>query len=128
MTTSGKTGVTGVRRIYNAFFYSMAGLSAAWKHESAFRQEALLCIVLFPLAFWLGSNAIEYSLLLGCLFLVLIAEILNSALEALTDRISTEHHPLSGRAKDMGSAAVFLALVLTGIVWGLIAWERFFAA
>lgn len=118
---------TGLKRIINATFFSMAGLHAAWRNEAAFRQECLLALVLTPTAFWLGRTAVERSLLIGTVWLVLIVELLNTAIESVVDRISTEHHELSGRAKDQGSAGVFVALMLTLLVWGLIVWERFFA-
>ena len=121
----GKPGNTGLRRIVNATFFSFAGLSAAWRNESAFRQELLLCVVLVPAGFWLGRTAVERALLVGTCLLVLIVELLNSGLESVVDRIGEERHALSGRAKDLGSAAVFVALMLTLVVWGLIAWERF---
>jgi diacylglycerol kinase (ATP) len=124
----GKPGNTGLKRIWNATFYSLAGLRAAWRGESAFRQESLLCIVLIPAAFWLGTTAVERSLLVGSCLLVLIVELLNSGLEAAVDRIGSEHHDLSGRAKDLGSAAVFLSLALVLVVWGLIAWDRLAAS
>ena len=118
-------GNTGLRRVVNAVFFSFAGLRIAWKNEAAFRQECVLCVVLVPLAFWLGQNAVQISLLIGTCFLVLIVELLNTAVESVVDRVGTEHHELSGQAKDLGSAAVFIGLVLTATVWGLIAWERF---
>jgi diacylglycerol kinase (ATP) len=121
----GKPGNTGLRRIVNAMFFSLAGLRAAWLHESAFRQETLLCAVLIPAAFWLGQTAVERSLLIGSCLLVLIVELLNSGLEAVVDRVGDEPHRLSGRAKDLGSAAVFMSLGLVVVVWGLIAWSRF---
>jgi diacylglycerol kinase (ATP) len=121
----GKPGNTGIRRIINATFFSLAGLRAAWRHESAFRQETLLCVVLIPTAFWLGQTAVERSLLIGSCLLVLIVELLNSGVEAVVDRVGHEHHDLAGRAKDMGSAAVFVSLALVLVVWGLIAWSRF---
>ena len=121
----GKPGNTGLRRIVNATFFSFAGLAAAWRNESAFRQELLLCVVLVPAGLWLGRTAVERALLVGSCLLVLIVELLNSGLESVVDRIGEEPHALSGRAKDLGSAAVFVALVLTLVVWSLIAWERF---
>lgn len=124
----GKPGNTGLKRIWNATFYSLAGLRAAWRGESAFRQESLLCVVLIPAAFWLGTTAVERSLLVGSCLIVLIVELLNSGIEAAVDRIGSEHHDLSGRAKDLGSAAVFLSLALLLVVWALIAWERFAAS
>lgn len=117
--------VRGLPRIRKAFGYSMKGLAAAWRHEEAFRQEVVLALVLVPLSFWLGRGPLDYALLLSTLAVVLIAELFNSAIEALTDRVGTEHHELSGRAKDVGSAAVFVALVLVVVVWSLIAWQRF---
>ena len=120
-----KTGVTGIRRVWNALFYSLAGMRLAWQHEAAFRQELTLVILLLPVAFWLGPTAVERSLLIGCLFVVLITELLNSANEAIVDRVGTERHPLSGQSKEMASAAGFLSLLLTAIVWGMISWQRF---
>lgn len=120
-----KPGATGIKRIIDATGYSWKGLSAAFKNESAFRQELALCIMLVPLAFWLGKTGVEFSLLLGSLFLVLIVEILNSAIEAVVDRSGDEFHELSGRAKDMGSAAVMLALLNVIMIWGLIGYDRF---
>ena len=117
--------VTGLKRVILATKYSMLGLGAAWKNEAAFRQELILCLVLIPAAFWLGQNALEQALLLATLFIVLITELLNSGIEAITDRVGVEHHQLSGRAKDLGSAAVFVSLMMVFCVWGLIAYERF---
>ena len=115
--TSPFKGKTGLRRVLNAAGYSWAGFCAAYKHESAFRQELWLALVLAPLAFYLGETAIERVLLLGSLLLVLIVELLNSAIEASVDRISLEHHLLIKRAKDMGSAAVMLALLNVVMIW-----------
>lgn len=115
----------GLERLQKAFGYSMKGLLAGWRHEEAFRQELILTVVLLPLTFVIGSNFLEYAILLATLLLVLITELFNSAIEALTDRVGTEHHELSGRAKDLSSAAVFLALVLLAVVWGAVAWMRF---
>lgn len=116
---------TGIRRIVNAFFFSLAGLREAWIHEAAFRQECALVVVLTPLGIWLGQSATERTLLIGSALLVLVVELLNSAIEAAVDRVGTDHHRLSGRAKDLGSAAVFVSLLLVAMVWGMIAWERF---
>ncbi len=113
-----------VGRIIRAAGYSIAGLRAAVNKESAFRQELILFAILAPLGFWLGENAIERVLLIGSLMTVLIVELLNSAIEAAIDRISKKHHKLSGRAKDMGSAAVYLALLLVILTWTLILLER----
>ena len=118
---------TGIRRIVNATFFSIAGLRAAWRNEAAFRQECLLALVLTPTAFWLGQNAVERSLLIGSVWLVLIVELLNTAVESVVDRVSTDHHELSGQAKDQGSAGVFVSLLLALLVWAMIAWERFFS-
>lgn len=121
----GKPGNTGIRRIVNATFFSFAGLRAAWRHEAAFRQELVLCAFLIPAGAWLGRSAVERSLLIGSCLVVLIVELLNSAVEAVVDRVGVEHHELSGQAKDLGSAAVFLSLALVVVIWALIAWERF---
>lgn len=115
-----------MRRLWNAFFYSCHGLSAAWRHEAAFRQEVLLAAVTLPLAYWLGSNGVERALLAGSILLILIVELLNSAVEAVVDRISVEHHDLSKRAKDIGSAAVLLALANALVVWGGLLGARLF--
>ena len=104
----------------NATHYSIAGLAAAARHEDAFRQELILVVLLMPLAFWLGDTGVERGLLIGSLILVLIVELLNSAVEATVDRISFENHRLAKRAKDIGSAAVMLSLANAGIVWLLI--------
>ncbi|MEZ5565306.1 MAG: diacylglycerol kinase [Gammaproteobacteria bacterium] len=120
-----KQGKRGWRRLRDAINFSMAGLLAAWRGEEAFRQEVLLAIVLGPLAFWLGQTHFERLLLVASWLLVMIVEILNSAIEATVDRISDEHHPLAGKAKDLGSAAVFLSVVLATITWVTVAWERF---
>lgn len=115
----------GLRRILRAAGYSLAGLRTAWRKEPAFRQECVLTLLLSPAAYLLGRSALERALLIGVCVLVLIVELLNSAVEAAIDRIGTEPHPLSGRAKDLGSAAVFVSLMLVLLVWGWIAWERF---
>jgi diacylglycerol kinase (ATP) len=98
----------------------MAGLKATFVHESAFRQELLLCVILAPLAFYFGKTGVEKALLLGSLLLILIVELLNSAVEATVDRIGEEENDLAGRAKDMGSGAVFLSLVNAGVIWLLV--------
>ncbi len=115
-----KPGSSGLKRVIKAAGFSWQGLQAAFRHEAAFRQELLLVLVLLPLALWLGESGVERALMIGTLFLVLIVEIVNSALEAVVDRFGGEHHELSGRAKDMGSAAVFLALVNVIVVWSLL--------
>ena len=110
-------GKTGLRRIWNAFFYSFDGLKAALRHEDAFRQEVLLAAILLPLAFWLGETGVEKALLSGSVLLVLMVELLNSGIEAVVDKASPEAHELAKRAKDMGSAAVMLTLLNALIVW-----------
>ncbi|MDG2176052.1 MAG: diacylglycerol kinase [Gammaproteobacteria bacterium] len=115
-----KPGETGIKRIISAFQNSIKGFKGGWKNEAAFRQEVIGCIVLVPLGFYLGEGGVEKALLVGVCFLVLIIEILNSGIEAVVDRVGEEHHELSGLAKDLGSAAVFISLVLVGITWGLI--------
>jgi diacylglycerol kinase (ATP) len=123
----GKPGNTGIRRIILATRFSAQGIVGAWKHEAAFRQELTAAIVLTPVAAWLGRDAMEILMLLMSLVLVLIVELLNSAVEATVDRISQEHHDLAGRAKDMGSAAVFFSLVIVAAVWGTVIYQRFYA-
>lgn len=120
-----KPGHTGLRRIYHAAGYSLAGLRFAYRYESAFRQELWLTILLFPLGFYLGGNAIERALLLGSLLIVLITELLNSAIEATVDRGGEEYHSLAECAKDAASAAVLLSLLLVVLIWGLILWARY---
>ncbi len=111
---------TGLIRIWKATAYSLQGLSAAWQHESAFRQELVLSIVLLPVSFWIAESWVEVAVLMGVCFLVLIVELLNSAIEAVVDRVGTEHHELAGQAKDMGSAAVMLSLIMALGTWILI--------
>ncbi len=118
-----KPGRTGVKRILHAAGYSLLGLTAAYKNEAAFRQELWLTIILAPVAIYMGNSGVERALLLGSLFLVLIIELLNSAIEAVVDRISSEHHELSGRAKDIGSAAVMLALLNLVVIWSFVLWQ-----
>jgi diacylglycerol kinase (ATP) len=113
-------GKTGLIRIIHAFFNSLAGLRDAWRHESAFRQEVLLALVLIPIACVVPMAPAERALLIGSVLLVMIVELLNSSVEAAIDRISFDHHSLSKRAKDIGSAAVFVSLLLLALVWGLI--------
>lgn len=125
MSTSGpehdtNTRKTGLNHFIHAARWSWAGLLATFRHEAAFRQELALLLVLAPLAWWLGETGVERSMMLGSLILVLIVELLNSALESIVNRVGTEHHELSGRAKDQGSAAVLLSLLLAGIVWATI--------
>ena len=120
-----KPGKTGIPRVIDAFGYSMKGFAAAWKFEAAFRQEVALGVVLLPLSFWLATNHIELILLIASIFWVWMAELANSSVEAVVDRTGSERHELSGRAKDIGSALVFVSLVLLALVWGIIAVHRF---
>ena len=117
MASSGNKGIT---RLIKASAYSWQGIRAAWRHEEAFRIEIWLCVVMIPLGLYLGDSGVEKALLVATVILLPLVEILNSALEAVVDRLGEEHHELSGRAKDMGSAAVAFALVLTGSVWVLV--------
>jgi diacylglycerol kinase (ATP) len=116
----------GLARFNAAFFNSLKGFKATWAHEEAFRQEALLCLVAIPLGLWLGQTGVEKSLLVGSLLLVLIVELLNTGIEIVVDRISFERHELSGRAKDVGSAAVLTSLLLAGVVWALVLLPHYF--
>jgi diacylglycerol kinase (ATP) len=113
-------GKTGIKRLANAFTYSVAGTLAAFKHEDAFRQEVILSAVLIPLAIYLGQTPIEQALLIASILLIIIVELLNSSVEATVDRISVKRHKLSKRAKDIGSAAVFFSLVNAAVIWFLI--------
>ena len=113
-------GKTGLRRLINAFGYSMEGLSAAYKNEDAFRQELRLGFILIPLAAYLGHTGMERAVMIACVFLVVIVELLNSSVEATVDRISLDHHLLAKRAKDIGSAAVLLSLLNLVVVWCLL--------
>jgi diacylglycerol kinase (ATP) len=112
-------------RILLATKWSLQGLRAAWLNESSFRLEVYLFVVLAPLGLWLGTSAIERALLLGSCLLVLSIELLNSAIEAVIERYGAEHHELAGRAKDMGSAAVFVLMINVVLTWALVLWPRF---
>jgi len=116
----------GPRRIFKATQWSLQGLRAAWLHESSFRLEVYLFVVLAPLGCWLGETAVERALLVGSMLLVLSIELLNSAVEAVIERYGPEHHELAGRAKDMGSAAVFVLMMNVLLCWGLIVGPRLF--
>ena len=120
-----KPASTGIRRIILAAGFSAQGISSAWQHEAAFRQEVIAAIVMMPFAFWLGRDAMEVLLLTMSLVLVIIVELLNSAVEATVDRIGQEHHELAGRAKDMSSAAVGSSLLVVLAVWGTVIYQRF---
>jgi diacylglycerol kinase (ATP) len=117
-------GKTGMRRVINATRYSLEGLAAAARHEDAFRQELILAAVLVPLGLWLGADGVERALLVGSVLMVLVVELLNSAVEATVDRVSLEDHQLAKRAKDIGSAAVMMSLVTVGVVWLLVLLPR----
>ncbi|MBD3895561.1 diacylglycerol kinase [Halomonas sp. ML-15] len=119
-----KPGHTGWRHLVHSTRYSLKGLKAAFRNEAAFRQEVALCLVLLPLAIWIGRTPLEWIALIGSCLLVLIVELLNSAIENVVDRIGTEHHELSGRAKDIGSAAVMLSLLFAAITWLLLIGQR----
>lgn len=120
MTERQKVNGTGMARLKRAITCSYAGISAAWRNEEAFRQELMLSAVLVPVACWLGGNGVERALLVGSLVVVLIVELLNTAVEVVVNRIGTDRHELSGLAKDLGSAAVSMSLVHAGIVWLLV--------
>tara|TARA_R110000772_G_scaffold26516_8_gene68350 strand:- start:1001 stop:1363 length:363 start_codon:yes stop_codon:yes gene_type:complete len=115
-----KPGETGIKRIISAFGYSMQGLKSCWKMEAAFRQEVMASIVLIPLGLYLGDGGVEKALLVGTCFIVMIIEILNSGIEAVVDRVGQEHHELSGIAKDLGSSAVMLSLLMFSLTWILV--------
>ncbi len=114
----------GPRQIYKALVWSMKGLRAGWTVEASFRLEVYLCILLFPLGLWLGRGGVEKALLCGSLLLVLSMELINSAVEAVVDKVSPEFHELAGRAKDLGSAAVFLLMMNVLLCWSLVLWQR----
>jgi len=120
-----KPGHTGLQHLVHSTRYSLKGLKAAFRNEAAFRQELGVCVVLLPLAWWVGQGPVEWILLMGSCLLVLIIELINSAIESVVDRIGSERHELSGRAKDIGSAAVMLSLFIAGLTWALLTWEKF---
>lgn len=115
-------GKKGLTRLWNALGYSRDGIAAAWKNEAAFREEILLAAITIPLAFYLGKTGIERALMVGSIILILIVEILNSAVEAVVDKASPEKHELAKRAKDMGSAAVLFSLINAAVVWACVLW------
>lgn len=115
----------GFKRLVNAFYYSMAGFKAAWINEEAFRQELLSGIIVVPAGFFIGATGTQRAILIGSYLIIPLVELLNSAIEATVDRFGNERNELSGRAKDIGSAAVFLSICTAVIMWGLIIWERF---
>lgn len=120
----GKTGVTGFKRILHACVYSWQGICSAYRHEAAFRQELWLAIILLPAGIYLGETALDKAILVCSVLFVLVVELLNSAIESVVDRISDEDHELAGRAKDMGSAAVLFALIMTAIAWAAVLFEH----
>ena len=120
-----KPGKSGFARLIDATGYSWMGLKAAWENEAAFRQEVVAVVILLPLAYLIANNITQFLLLTTPLFILLIAELVNSALESVVDRIGGEHHELSGRAKDLGSAVVFIALLLSFVTWSLVLVENY---
>ena len=114
-----------IGHIKNAFNYTFAGLASAWKNELAFRGEVVVATIMIPLGIWLGRSGVEQALLIASILLILLTELLNSALEAVVDRIGPERHELSKRAKDMGSAAAFISMVTAALVWIIIALDHF---
>ena len=121
----GQNRRTGLQRLIYAAGYSIQGLKTAWRNETAFRQEVILFIVLAPTALWLGPDAGQRALMIFSLLMVLVVELVNSGIEAAIDRSGPERHELSGRAKNLGSAAVMVSLIAAALVWALVAWERF---
>jgi diacylglycerol kinase (ATP) len=122
VSTSPFKGKTGLERLWNAMGYSRDGFKAAWQHEAAFREEVLLALVAIPLGLWLGKSGLEKAALVASILMVLLVELINSAVEAVVDRVSPERHDLSKRAKDLGSAAVLIALATAAAVWALVLW------
>lgn len=120
-----KPGKSGMARLFDATGYSIKGICAAWRNEAAFRQEVALCVVLFPLSFLVARTIEQWLLLTTPLFLMLIVELLNTAIENVVDRIGSERHDLSGQAKDMGSAAVLICLLMLAVSWFSIGWKNF---
>ena len=120
MNEQQKINGTGLARILRAITCSKTGITTAFRDEEAFRQEVILCAVMLPVALWLGQTNVERALLVGSLVLVLIVELLNTAIEVVVNRISLDHHELSGLAKDLGSSAVSLVILMTVVVWGLV--------
>ncbi|MFP1741109.1 diacylglycerol kinase [Lonsdalea quercina] len=116
---------TGITRLVKATGYSLQGLKQAWRHEAAFRQETILTLAGIIIACWLPVSILERLLLIGAVVLIVIVELLNSAIEAVVDRIGSEYHELAGRAKDLGSAAVLVACLLAAVVWGVLLWGHF---
>jgi len=126
MTELRKQQATGLRRLINASRYSAQGLRSAFRHEAAFRQESWVLVVGLPCAFWVGIDLWQTAMLIASLMLIMVVEMINSALESLVDRVGTDFHELSGRTKDMGSAAVLLSILIAVVLWGAALWQRFF--
>lgn len=116
--------ISNRKRLIDATIYSLNGIRAAWRHEIAFRQESVLACILVPVALWLGNSMAQRALLIFSILMVVIVELLNSAVEAVVDRIGTERHPQSEQAKNMASAAVLLSIAAAVLVWGLAIWNR----
>jgi diacylglycerol kinase (ATP) len=121
----GNSNCRGISRLGNAWRYSIAGFKAAWINEEAFRQEIALAILMVPLGIWVGTSSTQRAVLIGSYFIIPLTELLNTAIEATVDRVGQERHELSGRAKDLGSAAVLLSILIAAIIWIIIACERF---
>ena len=115
----------GIKRLVNAFYYSMAVFKSAWKNEEAFRQEIIMAIFIIPAGLIIGKTFTQKAILIGVYFIIPLVELINSAIEAIVDRVGTEQHELSGRAKDLGSASVFLSICIASVTWLLIILERF---
>ncbi len=122
-----KTGKKGIARLINACLYSMAGLRAAWQNEQAFRQEIYVSLLVVPLALLLGQTQTQRAILVLAWLIVPLIELINSAIEAVVDRLGEDFHVLSGRAKDLGSAAVLLSILIAVVIWGLVAFDRLFS-
>ena len=125
MTELRKPPASGLRRLINATRYSAQGLRSAFRHEAAFRQETWVLLVGIPSAFWVGSDLWQTAVLISGLMLIMVVEMINSALESLVDRVGTDFHELSGRTKDMGSAAVLLSILVAVVLWGTALWQKF---
>lgn len=125
MTELRKQQATGLRRLINASRYSAQGLRSAFRHEAAFRQESWVLVVGVPCAFWVGIDLWQTAMLIASVMLIMVVEMINSALESLVDRVGTDFHELSGRTKDMGSAAVLLSILIAVVLWGAALWQRF---
>jgi len=121
-----KSPYTGIKRVFYAAKYSWKGICSSWKHEAAFRQEIGLLMMLTPVSFWLAETLWQWVLLISVLLLLIVVELLNSAIESVVDRVGADYHKLSGRAKDQGSAAVLFAFIIALLVWGAMLYTKFF--